>query len=62
MFKNTFPWAKVVSSFVIGAAAGAAAALLLAPMSGRKMQKQVRNVVGQQVDSVEKMIKKVANA
>jgi gas vesicle protein len=62
MFNNKFPWGKVAAGFLIGAVAGAATALLLAPMTGRKLQKQLKNVVEDQVDNVEKLVKKVVNA
>lgn len=48
--------------FIGGALAGAAAALLLAPTTGKKLQKQIRNVVDDQVDNVNKIVRKVANA
>ena len=57
--KQRFPWTQVVVAFVLGAASGAATALLMAPMTGRKMQKQLRNVVEDQVDNVERIVKKV---
>lgn len=57
--KQRFPWGAVAAAFVVGAASGAAAALLLTPMNGRKMQKQLRNVVEDQVDNVERIVKKV---
>jgi gas vesicle protein len=62
MFKAKFPWTQVAVGFVIGAATGAITALLLAPTTGRKLQKQIRNVYEDQIDNVDKMIKKVANA
>lgn len=61
MFKK-FPYGKVAIAFVVGAVAGAATALLLAPMTGKKMQKKVTNIVEDQFDNVEKMVKKVVNA
>jgi gas vesicle protein len=62
MFKSKFPFAKVSVAFVLGAVAGATTALLLAPMTGKKLQKKVVNLVEDQVDNVEKMVKKVVNA
>ena len=59
MFEKKFPWGKVTVAFLLGAAAGAATALLYAPMTGRKLQKQLRNVVDDQVDHVEKMVRKM---
>ena len=55
--------------FTTGAFAGAAVALLFAPMTGRKMQKRVANatervidVVEGSVDNVQNLLRKVANA
>ena len=48
--------------FVGGAIAGAAVALLYAPTTGKKLQKQLREVVDDQVDNVGKMVRKVANS
>lgn len=62
MFKNKFPWMKVATSFAIGAIAGAATALLLAPMTGKKMQKKVVDVLDDQVENVERFMKNVVNA
>lgn len=62
MFEKKFPWGKVATAFLIGAAAGAVTAFLIAPMTGRKLQKQIRNVVEDQYDNVEKMVKKAVNA
>ena len=56
MFEKKFPWSEVTIAFLLGAATGAVAALLLAPTSGKKLQKQLRNVVEDQVDNVEKMV------
>ena len=55
MFQKKFPWGKVAVAFVIGAAAGAAAALLLAPKTGKELQKQLRDQAG----NVEKVVKKM---
>ena len=62
MFKNKFPYGKVAFAFVIGAVAGATTAFLLTPYTGKKMQKKVANVFEDQVDNVEKIVKKVVNA
>ena len=62
MFKNKFPYGKLAFAFVIGAVAGAATAFLLTPYTGKKMQKKVANVFEDQVDNVEKIVKKVVNA
>ena len=58
MFYNKFPWTKVAVSFVLGVAGGAVTALLFAPMTGRKLRRQLED----QVDNVEKLVKKVVNA
>jgi uncharacterized membrane-anchored protein YhcB (DUF1043 family) len=62
MFEKKFPWGKFAWGFVAGAATGVVAALLLAPMTGKKLQKQLKNVYEDQVDNVEKIVKKVVNA
>ena len=62
MFEKKFPWGKMAIFFTVGAIAGAATALLLTPMNGRKMQKKVANLVEDQVGNVEKIYKKVVNA
>lgn len=62
MFQKKFPWGQFALTFLIGAAAGAATALLLTPMNGKKMQKQLKNVVEDQYENVEKLVKKVVNA
>ena len=62
MFEKKYPWGKVAFAFVIGAVAGAATALLFTPMTGKKMQKQLKDVVEDQYDNVEKIVKKVVNA
>lgn len=46
--------------FVLGAVAGAAVALLYAPMSGRKLQKQLRDVIDDKVDNVQSAVRKFA--
>ena len=62
MFSSKFPYGKVSAAFVIGAVVGAAAAFLLTPFTGKKMQKKVLGVVEDQVENVEKIVKKVVNA
>lgn len=46
--------------FLIGGAVGASVALLFAPMTGRKMQKQVKDVIDDQVDNLQTAFRKVA--
>ena len=59
MFRKKFPWGQVAMGFVIGAAVGAIAALLLAPTTGSQLQKQIRNTAREQADNVEKLVRKV---
>ena len=62
MSKNKFPFGKIATAFLLGAVAGAAAAFLLTPFTGKKMQKKVLDVVEDQVENVERLVKKVVNA
>jgi len=55
--------------FAIGAVAGAALALLYAPMTGRKLQRKVadatervKDVVEGSVDNIQNVLRKVTNA
>jgi gas vesicle protein len=59
MFQKRFPWGEVAAAFAIGALAGAATALLLAPMTGRKLQRQIKDKFEDGVDNVERLMKKV---
>lgn len=56
-------------TFALGAFAGAAVALIFAPMTGKKMQKKVadvtekvKDVVEGSIDNVQSVLRKVANA
>jgi gas vesicle protein len=69
MFNKRSSFGSFALTFVIGAAVGAAVALLYAPMTGRKMQRKVaeatekvRGVVEDSVDNVQNVLRKVANA
>lgn len=69
MFEKKSSFGKFAFAFVMGAAAGAAVALLYAPMTGRRMQKKVAgmtdkivDVVEDGVENVQKFARKVANA
>lgn len=62
MFEKKFPFGKIALAFAVGAIAGAATALLFAPMKGKKLQKQIKEVYDDQFDNVEKIVKKVVNA
>jgi gas vesicle protein len=44
-------------ALTIGAAAGAGLALLFAPKTGRQLQKQLKSVIDEQVESVQNVIK-----
>jgi gas vesicle protein len=59
MFKAKIQWGRIAVAFAVGAVAGAATALLLAPTTGKKLQKQIKNVVEDQYENVEKLVKKV---
>jgi gas vesicle protein len=48
--------------FGLGAVTGAFAALLYAPKPGRKFQKQVKEVLEDQFDNVQNVVKKVVNS
>jgi len=56
-------------TFAFGAIAGAAVALMFAPMTGKRMQKKVadvtekvKDVVDDSIDNVQSVLRKVANA
>lgn len=68
MFNKTSNFGNFVFTFILGAFAGAAVALLYAPMTGRKMQKKVADATGRvkdvvegSVDNIQSVIRKVAN-
>lgn len=69
MFTKKSSFGSFALTFVLGAVAGAAVALLYAPMTGRKLQKKVADatervldVVEGSVDNVQDVLRKVANA
>ncbi len=69
MFNKKSSFRSLVVTFGIGAVAGAAVALLYAPMTGRKMQRKVadatdrvREVVEGSVDNVQNVLRRVVNA
>jgi gas vesicle protein len=47
---------------LLGGVIGAGVALLFAPMPGRKLQKQLKNVIDEQVENVQTAVRKVVNA
>ncbi len=59
MFKNKFPYGKIALAFVAGFVAGAAVVVFATP---KKVQKQIKDAVEEQVDNVERLVKKVVNA
>jgi gas vesicle protein len=69
MFTKKRSFGSYAVVFGIGAAVGAAVALLYAPMTGRKMQRRVadasekvKDVVEDSVGNVRSVLRKVANA
>ena len=62
MFGKKTPYGKYTLFFALGVTAGAFVALLYAPSKGTKFQKQVKEVLEDQMDNVQHVIKKVANA
>ncbi|MGZ5475344.1 MAG: YtxH domain-containing protein [Thermoanaerobaculia bacterium] len=69
MFNKKNSFGSFALTFALGAVAGAAVALLFAPMTGRKMQKKVadatervKDVVEDSVDNVQNLLRKVAKA
>lgn len=65
MFDRKKSFSNFAWVFVVGAVAGVAAALLYAPMTGRKMQKKVSDITEKVIDKVEDFkgaVKRVATA
>lgn len=65
MFDRKKSFSNFAWVFAVGAVAGAAAALLYAPMTGRKMQKKVSNITEKVIDKVDDFkgaVKRVATA
>lgn len=69
MFTKKSSFGSFALTFVLGTIAGAAVALLYAPMTGKRMQKKVANVtdkvrdaVEDSVGNVQNVLRKVANA
>ncbi|HSP15080.1 MAG TPA: YtxH domain-containing protein [Thermoanaerobaculia bacterium] len=58
--KNHF-WAYALF-VLLGGVIGAGVALLFAPMPGRKLQKQLKDVIDDQVGNVQTAVRKVVNA
>jgi gas vesicle protein len=54
--KQKFPLGKVAAGFGLGAIAGAIAALLFAPQSGRKLQKKIAGVTEELIDKMEEKV------
>lgn len=57
--KPKFPVAKVTTGFIVGAVSGAIAALLLAPMTGKKLQKKIAGVTDDVVGKIEDGVQQV---
>jgi gas vesicle protein len=57
--KQKFPAGKVAAAFTFGAIAGSVVALLFAPVTGKKMQKKVRNVTEDLLEKVEDKVEDV---
>jgi len=69
MFNKSDDFRSFAVTFALGAAVGAAVALLYAPMTGKRMQRKladatekVKDVVEESVDNVQNVLRKVANA
>jgi gas vesicle protein len=48
--------------FFVGGIIGAAVALFFAPTNGKKFQKQVKEVIDEQVENIQTAVRKVVNA
>ncbi len=59
LFARKPPIGKYLLMFALGAAAGAAVALLYAPMTGKKMQKKVGDVTEKVLDATDKVLDKM---
>ena len=57
--RKKFPIGKVAAGFGIGALVGAAVALLLAPQSGKKLQKKIVSVTDDLMEKVEDKVNDV---
>jgi gas vesicle protein len=69
MANKSSSFTRFALTFLFGALAGAAVALLYAPMTGKKLQRKfvdatekVRDVVEDSVDNVQSVLRKVTNA
>jgi gas vesicle protein len=62
MFEKKTPFGFYALFFAAGAVTGAVVALLYAPTTGRKFQKQVKEVLEDQFGNVQNVVKKVVNA
>ncbi len=61
MFNKKSSFTSFALTFALGAVAGAAAALLFAPMTGRKLQKKVADATERVMDVVEDSVGNVQN-
>ena len=69
MFNKRSSFGSYALTFALGAIAGAAVALMFAPMTGKKMQRKVadvtdkvKEVVEDSVDNVQSILRKVGRA
>jgi gas vesicle protein len=65
MFDHKNSFSTFALFFAFGAVAGAAAALLYAPMTGRKMQRKVSDITDKVIDKVDDLkvaVRRVATA
>ena len=56
MFQRKTPFGFYSLFFVIGSVVGAAVALLFAPTTGRKLQKQIKEVIEDKVEVVKRAV------
>lgn len=64
-FQKKTSFATLAITFTIGAIAGGVGALLLAPMTGKKLQQKVADVTGKvidKVDGLQQTVRKIASA
>jgi gas vesicle protein len=60
--KKKTPFGLYSLFFFIGSLVGAGLALLYAPTTGRKLQKQLKDVIEDKVENVQAAMKRVVNA
>lgn len=60
--RNKKPYGFYSLAFLAGAIAGAAVALLYAPMNGRKLQNKIKETLDEQVENVQNVVRRVVSA